>query len=220
MLRFVSKGAIEPGPPTPSHEVGLIVEVIRSMRLSKSGCAAAETAGSGAAAARGLLAGQGRHMTAGGGAHLLAEQFGAAGHVAVFAVADDRQRRAGGRGTAHAAAHEADVGHALRVGSGQTHLGRGHEVRNRNDQIADGIRLRVDLHVAHLLAGDLQDFVLDHVAQVQRFEDQVQGALEHDLAGQIDGDRGVAGHAFFAQACRIEVQVDFRQLGEIGHDLA
>ena len=36
MLRLVSKGAIEPGPPTVSQVVGCTVEVIRSMRLSKS----------------------------------------------------------------------------------------------------------------------------------------------------------------------------------------
>ena len=35
----VGKGMIEPGPPTSSQDVGLIVEVIRSIRESKSGCA-------------------------------------------------------------------------------------------------------------------------------------------------------------------------------------
>ena len=38
MLRLVSKGAIEPGPPTSSQVVGWMVEVIRSIRLSKSAC--------------------------------------------------------------------------------------------------------------------------------------------------------------------------------------
>ena len=39
MLRLVSKGAIEPGPPTSSQVCGWTVEVIRSIRLSKSACA-------------------------------------------------------------------------------------------------------------------------------------------------------------------------------------
>ena len=39
-LRLVANSLIEPGPPTSSQESGLMVEVISSMRLSKSAIAA------------------------------------------------------------------------------------------------------------------------------------------------------------------------------------
>ena len=50
------------------------------------------------------------------------------------------------------------------------------------------------------------------VAQVQRLEDQVQRALERDFLAQIDRDRRARFDAFLAQAARIEMDVDARQL--------
>ena len=58
---------------------------------------------------------------------------------------------------------------------------------------------------------------LDDVAQVERLEDQVERALERDLFAEVDRDRRVAVDAFLAQAARVEVDVDARQLGESVH---
>ena len=62
----------------------------------------------------------------------------------------------------------------------------GNEVRDGHDQVGHVVGDRVDLAVALLVAGDFQHLVLDHVAEVERVEDQVQGALEHDLVTDFD----------------------------------
>ena len=95
-----------------------------------------------------------------------------------------------------------------------------HEVRNRDHQVGDVVRARIDLAVAELLAGDLEHFVVDDIAQVERLEDQVQRALERDLLAQVDRDRRVAVDAFLAQAARIEMDVDARQLRQAVHHFA
>ena len=102
----------------------------------------------------------------------------------------------------------------------QTDVAARHEIRNRNHQVGHVVRDRIDFAVAKLLAGDLEHFVVDDVAQVQRLEDQVQRALERNLLGEVDRHRRVAVDAFLAQAARIEVDVDARQLGQAVHHLA
>ena len=119
-------------------------------------------------------------------------------------------RRAEGRD----AAETAHVGHRAVVRALQAHLRR-HEVGDRHHQVGHVIGHPVHLSVAHLLAGDLQHLILDHVAQVERLEDQVQRALEHDLVAQLDRDRRIAGDALFGQPLRIEVQVDLGQFGQV-----
>ena len=78
----------------------------------------------------------------------------------------------------------------------------------------------IDFAVAKLLAGDLQHFVVDHVAQVERLQDQVQRALERDFLAEIDRDRRVAVDAFLGQAARIEMDVDAGQLRKVAHHFA
>ncbi len=74
------------------------------------------------------------------------------------------------------------------------------------------------MSIAQLLAGDLEHFVLDDVAQVQRLQDQVQRALERDVLAQVDRHRRVARHAFLGQALRIQVEIHLRQAGQVVHD--
>ena len=98
----------------------------------------------------------------------------------------------------HAAAASPPLTLAMRVvvGPCQAHVRAAAEVRNRHHQVGHVVGYRVDLPGAHLLAGDLQHLVLDHVAQVQRLQDQVQGALEHHFVAEFDGDRRVRRDAF------------------------
>ena len=59
-----------------------------------------------------------------------------------------------------------------------------HEIRNRNHEVGHVVDLRIGFAVAELFAGDLEHFVLDDVAQVERLEDQVERALERDFLAQ------------------------------------
>ncbi len=219
MLRFVSKGAIEPGPPTASQVVGLTVEVIRSIRLSKSACAPPPSP---PGPCRSAGSSDRRPVRRADRPDIWANMFGLSmallplpsrlATTAIGVVVDEpngmRRRRT-----------RPTLAMASWYAPGQAHR-RGHEVRNRHHQVGHVVGHRVHLPVAHLLAGDLQHLVLDHVAQVQRLEDQVQRALEHDLVAQLDGDRRIAGHAFFGQSLRVEVQVDLGQFGQVFQHLA
>ncbi len=91
---------------------------------------------------------------------------------------------------------------------------RGDKVRNRYNQIRHRVNHLVDVAVALLLAGDLEHLVLDHVAQVQRLQDQVQEALEHNFVAHLDGDRRTAGDAVLGQSLRIQMNVDLSKLGQ------
>ena len=91
----------------------------------------------------------------------------------------------------------------------------GHEVGNGHYQVGDVVGLGIHLRVAHLFAGDLQHLVLDHVAQVKRLENQVQGALEHDVAAEVDADRRIGGDSLFRQTLLVDVQVDPGEGGQL-----
>ena len=101
MLRLVSKGEMEPAPPTSSQEVGLTVDLIRSMRLSKSGWTAPPMPPGPPAAARlfGTLGRPGCPAAAQLGQHV-----GVAGRRVRLAVAGHRHRRGRGRAERHRAA--------------------------------------------------------------------------------------------------------------------
>src|SRR6185295_523542 len=96
----------------------------------------------------------------------------------------------------------------------------GDKIRDRRDQVRNVIGLRVELAVAELFAGDLEHLVAHNVTQVERLENEVQGALERYFFAQIDRDGSVAADAFLAEAAGLEMDVDGGQLGETGHHLA
>ena len=219
MLRLVSKGAMEPGPPTESQVVGLMVEVISSMRPSKSAwapppsppgptpdgvAAIAADAGDGCRAVwppSGTMAGIGGRPAA----------------AALHCVGNHRQRRR----------RHADRVDARPAVSAWVVQAPGMPMLGLAMKFGMGITRSATLYssvyssaVAHLLAGDLQHFVLDHVVQVQRLQDQIQ-ALFSVTWSRRSMVTGVSDeNAFLLQALRIQVHVHVRHPGQVVHDLA
>ena len=167
-----------------------------------------------AGAARGLVgaAGQARGKIG----HHRRVDHGAAVRPAVLAGHHRHRRRH--RAEAAAAAHR--VGHGVVPRAGQSHARAGDEVGNRYHQVAHGVDLLVDVVALLRLAGDVQDFILDDVAEMVLFEDQVQAALQLDVAGQFQSDGRVRGKPFHPQPLVVEVDVDVDELGQLVEHLA
>ena len=122
------------------------------------------------------------------------------------------------RAEAAAAAH--GVAHGVVQGAGQAHPRAGDEVRNRHHQVAHRVDLLVDVVALLRLAGDVQHLVLDDVAEVVVLQDQVEIALQLDVAGQFQGDGRVGRKPFLPQPFVVEVDVDVDQLGQLVEHLA
>ena len=94
----------------------------------------------------------------------------------------------------------------VQVAKGVSHLvGR---IRNGHNKVGD--RVHADFQITLLThpTGDLQHFVVDHVAQVVATQDQVQGTLHLD-AVDIDRHQAVRGRGFFFHPLGVQVDVDF-----------
>ncbi|MEI7780583.1 MAG: hypothetical protein WCJ18_01495 [Planctomycetota bacterium] len=70
-----------------------------------------------------------------------------------------------------------DAGIAVAEGAGDAKAFR-REVRDRHHEVGNLIRDAVDLTPRELRARDLQHLILDRVVEVQRLEEQLEGALQ------------------------------------------
>ena len=80
---------------------------------------------------------------------------------------------------------------------------------NRNNQVCDRIGCDDQFTLLTHLAGDLQDFVPDHVAQVVATKNQVECTLDGDIV-DVDGNQAVGMSGFIFQSLGVQNNVDVR----------
>ena len=90
----------------------------------------------------------------------------------------------------------------------------GREIGDGDDQIGHLIGDAEYLSPHQTWAGDLQHLVFDAVVEMQRFQQQFEGALERNFLVERNGDGGVAPHRFALQPNHIEIEGNIGLLGE------
>ena len=134
--------------------------------------------------------------------------------VAVGAAGDCGGRSHDGRANS-VAGHAVVQSQRLFVSAGQSQVIRRNEVRNRDNEVSNRVRLGVQLSSAVFFACNLKDFILDNVGQVVRLQNQVESVFELNVVSQRNRYRRVGSDSSSNEASRIFVNVDSRQSGEV-----
>ena len=107
----------------------------------------------------------------------------------------------------------AEPGVAVAEGPGDTQA-VGREIRDRDHEVGDGIGDAVDLALHQPGARHLEHLVLDHIIEVERFEQQLEGALQRDRLVERNRHRRVAANRFLLEADHVEMDRHVGLLGE------
>ena len=119
-------------------------------------------------------------------------------------------------GRAHLHGEVVPQGHlriAVAEGAGDAEAVRG-EVGDREHEVGHGIGDRVDIPLHEPGARDLEHLVLDHVAEVERLEQEPQGALQRDRLVEGERHRRVAADVFLVEPHHVEVDGHVGLLGQ------
>ena len=106
-----------------------------------------------------------------------------------------------------------ESGVAVAEGPGNTQT-VGREIRDRDHEVGDGIGDAVDLALHQPGTRHLEHLVLDHVIEVERFEQQLEGTLQRDRLVERNRHRRVAANRFLLEADHVEMDRHVCLLGE------